>query len=163
MKNLQSIKESWKEALNSYFWVNELKYFCNNFFRPWRLFTDIEFKDDSNIENDPKLIYIASPYSHELEDVRVNNFKLVAKFTAKLVSEGHIVISPIVYGHILLDYQKMPSDWDFWKKFCLTFLNRCDEIIVYQMPGWENSRGISEEIQFAEKNGIKIVYKEFND
>jgi hypothetical protein len=72
-----------------------------------------------------------------------------------------VVISPITYGHTLLEYHEMPSNWDFWKKFCLSFLERCDEMIVYQMPGWENSRGVKEEIEFAKSKGIKITYQEF--
>lgn len=156
--------KSWKESLNSYFWVNELKYFYRNFFRPWRIFTDVSFRSLYNDDGSPtsKMIYIASPYSHELDETRINNFKLVAQFSAKLIAEGNIVISPIVYGHVLLDYYEMPSDWDFWKKFCLAFLERCDEIVVYQIPGWEYSRGIKEEIKFAEENGIKITYEKFN-
>ena len=34
-------------------------------------------------------------------------------------------------------------------------------MIVYQMPGWENSRGVKEEIEFAKSKGIKITYQEF--
>lgn len=137
--------------------TKELKYFLSNFFRPWRIFTDFQEKPKS------KLIYIASPYSHELDDVRVSNFRLVSKLAAKMVAEGNIVISPITYGHVLLDYHAMPSDWDFWKNFCLSFLERCDEIIVYQMPGWENSRGILEEIEFSKSKGIKISYRKFEE
>lgn len=153
--NLKSIKESWKRSFISYFLIKELKYFLYNFPRPWRIFTDLQERPKS------KLIYIASPYSHEFDETRINNFKSVSKFAAKLVHDGNVVISPITYGHTLLEYHEMPSNWDFWKSFCLSFLERCDEMIVYQMPGWESSRGVKEEIKFAQSKGIKITYQEF--
>jgi|LakMenEpi03Aug12_release.lakeMendotaPanAssembly.Ray.scaffolds.fasta_scaffold1268224_2 hypothetical protein len=106
------------------------------------------------------IIYLASPYSHPDDSVREENYNKIAKLAAKMVSEGHVVMSPIAYGHNLLPLCKMPSDWLFWKNFCLTFLDKCEEIIVYKMEGWENSTGVKEEIEFAKSKGIKITYKE---
>ena len=54
----------------------------------------------------------------------------------------------------------MPSDWEFWKNFCLSFLEKCDEIMVFKMEGWDKSRGVAEEIKFAEEKGIKVTYKD---
>ncbi len=104
------------------------------------------------------LIYIASPYSHPDDNVRESNFRIVSEFVAKLTAEGLKPISPITYGHTLLGFHDMPSDWQFWQDFCITFLQHCDELWVYQMPGWDRSRGVAEEIEYAEKNGIKIKY-----
>ncbi|NDD98325.1 MAG: DUF1937 family protein, partial [Actinobacteria bacterium] len=46
----------------------------------------------------------------------------------------------------------MDADWETWKSFCLTFLKKSDEIWVYKMDGWNRSRGVAEEIEFAIKN-----------
>jgi hypothetical protein len=110
-----------------------------------------------------KIIYVASPYSHPDDEVRENNFKLVAKLVADLTADGYVCMSPIVYGHTLLNFKEMPSDWEFWKNFCLTFLEKCSEMIVYKMPGWDKSRGVKEEIEFAEKNNIKVLYREYEN
>lgn len=107
-----------------------------------------------------KLIYVASPYSHPVDDVRIENYKIVSNYTAKIVSDGNVAFSPITYGHHLVDFKDMPTDWDFWKNFCLTFLSKCDEMVVLKMPGWEESRGVKEEIEFCKKNKIKINYVE---
>jgi len=107
------------------------------------------------------LIYIASPYSHPTN--RHNNFLEVSKLAAKLCSEGKIAFSPITYGHTLLDFHEMPSDWHFWRDFCLTFLKNADELIVYKMSGWNESRGVLEEIDFALLHNIKISYIELNE
>jgi hypothetical protein len=106
-----------------------------------------------------KLVYLASPYSHPDDTVRHENYLIVTKIAADLVSRGHVVISPITYGHVLLDHAKMPSDWEFWNNFCITLLEKCDKILVCNtMFGWDKSRGVAEEIKYAEENGIEIEY-----
>lgn len=103
-----------------------------------------------------KLIYIASPYTNASPTIVHENFVEVSKFAAKLCSKGYIAFSPITYGHTLLEYNDMPSDWSFWKNFCLSFLQRSDELWVLMLPGWEISRGVQEEINYAKENNIPV-------
>lgn len=107
-----------------------------------------------------KLIYLASPYSHPLEKVREMNYEIVSEIAAKMVAEGNVVLSPISYGHNLLNFCEMPSDWDFWYNFCVTFLLKCDELIVVKIAGWDVSRGVLEEIEIAKNHNIKISFIE---
>ena len=86
------------------------------------------------------LIFISSPYNHSDPNKIEENYNKVLKLVAKLTSEGHVVISPIVYGHIIVTHDKtIGSSWDYWKKFCVTFLRKCDELYVYCIPGWHIS------------------------
>ena len=85
----------------------------------------------------------------------------VAKFAAELCANGKVSISPIVYGHTLASLKEMRTDWEFWMDFCFSLLSKCDEMIVYQMDGWEKSRGVLAEIEFAKENGIPVSYKPF--
>jgi hypothetical protein len=110
-----------------------------------------------------KMIFISSPYTHWSDNIVNDNYLKVAKLASKLCSEGQVAISPIVYGHNLLKIRTFPSNWEFWKNFCLTLLSKCDEMIVYKMEGWDKSRGVAEEIKFAELNNITITYVEYND
>jgi hypothetical protein len=107
-----------------------------------------------------KVIYIASPYSHFDEEMRENNYRKVSEIASKMIAMGNVAISPIAYGHPLLQFTEMPGDWEFWKNFCLSILAKCDEMIVCKMKGWEESRGIAEEIQFAKENNIPVEYLE---
>lgn len=109
-----------------------------------------------------KVIYIASPYTNPDSEVIIENYRKVAKFSAELCSQGITAISPIVYGHTLLDFKEMPKDWEFWKNFCLSILNRCDELWVYKMDGWDKSFGIKGEIEYAVDMGIPVKYVEFD-
>jgi hypothetical protein len=106
------------------------------------------------------IIYIASPYSHTDKSVREDRFEQISKITAQLNAEGIVAFSPITYGHTLLNYEDLPTNWSFWQNFCLSFLQHCDELWVYKMEGWEESKGIQEEIKFAKKKGIPIKYVE---
>lgn len=118
---------------------------------------------DSKIDKvlERKIVFISSPYSHPDDQVRENNFRIVSKLAAELNSQGIVAVSPITYGHTLLNFKDMPTDWQFWKEFCLTFLEKSSEVIVYKMPGWENSIGIKEEIEFAKSRNIPVKYLEY--
>lgn len=108
------------------------------------------------------MVYVASPYNNSNPYIVEQNFKHVTEFVANLCSQGITAFSPITYGHTLINHHELPSDWDYWENFCFSFLKRCDKMIVYMMPGWETSRGVQEEIKFADKNKIKIVFEKFN-
>jgi len=109
------------------------------------------------------LIYVASPYTHADESIREENFRRVSRYVSHLVSKGNVAISPITYGHTLLNYEKMPSDWQFWMNFCLSLLVKCDRMIVYMMPGWENSKGVQDEISFARDHNIPVDFAAYMD
>lgn len=104
------------------------------------------------------MIYIASPYSHPDENIRINRFKKVSLYVADLVSKGYLAISPITYGHTLLDYKEMPTDFEFWENFCIGLLSKSDVMYVYKLDGWDTSKGVLNEIKYAENNNIPIVY-----
>jgi hypothetical protein len=105
--------------------------------------------------------YLASPYSNPDTAVMEENFKKISKIAAKLTSAGEIVFSPITYGHTLVQFHQMPTDWEFWKRFCFELLIKCDKMIVCKMEGWDKSRGVAEEISIARDHGIPIEYLEY--
>ena len=104
------------------------------------------------------MIYIASPYTHEVPAIVEARFQQVTKYAAGLVKQGKTAISPITYGHTLLGFEDMPTDWLFWRSFCLQILLRCTEVHVLMLPGWDESRGIAAELEIAMLASIPIVY-----
>jgi len=132
-------------------------------------FTTTEL-DEGNLrtihENYNKLnhvIYVGSPYSNSDDSIRIKNFEIVSRYTAKLIAAGHTVFSPISYGHTMLDFCDMPTDFNFWNNFCLAFLSKCDELIVLMIPGWEKSIGLTAEINYCNVNNIPITYISVDD
>ena len=105
-----------------------------------------------------KIIYFASPYSSTDIELVESRFQASCKIVSILVSKGYIVFSPIIYGHTLVSYHEMSSDWDFWKNFCQSFLVKCDEMIVYKLENWDISKGVLSEIELAEQLNIPITY-----
>ena len=55
----------------------------------------------------------------------------------------------------------MPTNFEFWSDFCLTFLSKCSEMHVLKMDGWEISNGIDQEEQFCSVNNIPIKYIDY--
>ncbi len=108
-----------------------------------------------------KIIYIASPYSHEDKHVRELRYLQVTDYCAKQVAAGNIVFSPITYGHVLSEHADLPTDFTFWKNFCLTFLGNCEEMHIIRLDGWEESNGIREEIQYCILSEIPIKYIDY--
>lgn len=112
-----------------------------------------------------KFIYIASPYSHSKEEIRDERVKAVEKFVAKLqcdYAHEHVIFSPIVHsGHVS---KHMPHDswyqsFDFWiKEIDDYFLELADEIWIFQYEGWDVSRGVLYEINYAEEKSIPVRY-----
>jgi hypothetical protein len=108
-----------------------------------------------------KIIYLASPYSHEDKHIRELRYLQVTEYTAKQVALGNIVFSPISYGHILSEFKDLPTDFKFWENFCFTFLSKCDEMHVLKMDGWDISNGIDMEEQYCTINNILIKYIDY--
>lgn len=107
-----------------------------------------------------KLVYLASPYSNPDNEIREDNYIVVSNIAANMIANGDVVFSPISYGHNLLEFKDMPTDWEFWFNFCVTFLLKCDKLVVCKMRNWENSVGVKEEIEIAINNGIPVEYIE---
>jgi len=104
------------------------------------------------------IIYIAVPYSDKDKEVVEKRYKDTCNYVAKVVAEGNVAFSAIVYGHTLLKYHEMPNDWEFWENFCNSFLLKSDELHVYMLDGWENSVGLNREIELAKQYNIPITY-----
>ena len=102
----------------------------------------------------PTLIYLASPYAHDSAIVREARLDAVRYVCGKLVNEGKIVLSPMVYtGELALRGYHPPQGWYAWD---LQFLARADELLVLQLPGWEESKGVLVEIAAAQARNIPV-------
>jgi hypothetical protein len=108
------------------------------------------------------LIYLAQPYSHPDERVRALRTELGFVMTARLMNSGYTVFSPIVHTHLLESRlrRELAEDHDFWMKQDIAILRHCAELVVLTLPGWEESKGVAEEIAVAQACGIPITYME---
>lgn len=91
------------------------------------------------------MIYLASPYSAAPEAL----YLVALRATARLIAEGHIIFSPIVHRHHLAQAAALPIDFLFWKRYNFGMLRNASEFWVLTLPGWDTSRGVAGEIEFA--------------
>ena len=108
-----------------------------------------------------KIIYLAAPYSHEDKHIRELRYLQITEVTARLIKEGNIVFSPITYGHILSEMEDLPTTFEFWEKFCLAFLEKCDEMYVLTLDGYSTSKGVSMELKYCDENKIPVKYIDY--
>ena len=106
------------------------------------------------------IIYLVLPYTHknkEVEDFRA----LFSDFVlAELSRQGHTVIAPVSMCHHAARRFGLPTDWKFWEKVDSEILKVCDKLMVVQLPGWEESVGVTAEVKLAKEMEKEIVYAE---
>ena len=106
-------------------------------------------------------VYVACPYTDKDPVVREFRFKQVSKFAAELMSQGHLVFSPISHSHQICVEAELPVTFEFWQELDNSFLEWADVMVVYQMPGWKCSKGILEETKIMKFMGKPVEYEEY--
>lgn len=104
------------------------------------------------------MIFVAIPYYHLDKDIIKFRTSIIAKYCGGLLRDGIIPMSPICFGTTVLDYCNLPSDFSFWDKLSIAYLNSAKEMHVLCVDGWVDSRGVNEEIIHAKELGIPIKY-----
>lgn len=111
------------------------------------------------------LIYLASPYSSGRELTLEESYKEAEIALAYLIRQSFNVWSPIVQCHHMARAQDLPKDAGFWKSYNLAFIERCDEIWVLCIPGWNQSEGVRDEMNTARglNKTLRLVTKNSSD
>lgn len=106
-----------------------------------------------------KIIYLAGPYSHPMESVRIERFERLSRFAGLMLANGFWVYSPISHSHpIAMECPELGLSWDAWRTLDLAMLARCDAMWVLMLPGWKESSGVSAEIESATAAQIPVAY-----
>jgi hypothetical protein len=104
------------------------------------------------------MIYLAIPYSHPDPDVRENRFLIANRVAAMLFKSGEHVFSPISHSHPIKMAGELPGGFDFWEKYDRCMIEMCKELLVVQCDGWEESVGVTAEIEIARSLGIPVRF-----
>ena len=113
-------------------------------------------KQEALFEAEYDLIYVASPYSHQNKEVESVRYGQVADFVQRHLKEGRLVYSPIVYAHALALRHALPTSAEWWWLFNKRMVEKCDRMWVLCLNGWENSRGVRDEIEYAKIIGKPV-------
>lgn len=106
-----------------------------------------------------KEIYIASPYSHPSKLIMYERCHQITCIGARLTKiYGYAFILPILTSVQLQQVEDFDHTFNQWRTIDLTFIMRVDEVWVVMLPGWEESIGVTAEIDFAIKNNIPVKF-----
>jgi hypothetical protein len=102
------------------------------------------------------LVYLSAPYSHKDPSVRESRFRLINEAASVLILEGLHIFSPISHSHSIEMAGMLPTDFAFWSSFDTAMLSVCGAMIVFQLPGWEESVGVKGEMDIACRLGLPV-------
>ena len=105
-----------------------------------------------------KKIYLACPYTHNSALVKEHRFKFANHIAAQLMKAGNIVFSPISHSHPIATQCGLDMGLEFWMAQDLSFIQWCDELVVLTIKGWEESKGVTREIEIASYMKKEIRY-----
>ncbi len=103
-------------------------------------------------------IYLASPYSHDDEAVRLKRHEDVCKVAARLMHEGTPVFSPIAHSCAVEKHFKAPEGFAFWMNQDIPILVCASKMVVLCLDGWRESRGVTRELEIARQFHIPVEY-----
>lgn len=105
------------------------------------------------------LVFVCSPLRGDrpYTTAKFNkNLRNAAEYSASVVKEGHIPITPHLYFNSFLDDHK-PEDRKRGTEMARELLEHCDEVWVFADNGI--SEGMKAEINLASESGKTVRYK----
>ena len=100
--------------------------------------------------------YLASPYSDSDPAVMEQRFLMTEQALNFLLRRKIWTYSPIVHCHALALKYNLPKDAAYWRDFDRTMIRASSGLILLKLAGWEISKGMAEEIAYAEELGLPI-------
>jgi hypothetical protein len=104
------------------------------------------------------VIYLASPYSHSNKQIEQLRYEAVSKVCARLARSGAHVYSPIAHWHPIAISYRMPTNHLYYKDMNKEMITLSSGVWILMLPEWNESKGVQEEIKFAQSIGRKVTY-----
>lgn len=104
----------------------------------------------------PKLSYLSAPFSHPDPTIQQARYEEITAAAGHLIKAGTYVYSPLTHN-IPIKNLGIITTWEEWKPLDFAMIDQCDQLIIYQMEGWETSRGVQEEVAYAKEKNIPII------
>jgi hypothetical protein len=77
-------------------------------------------------------------------------FRWATLAAATLIKRGSVVYSPITMTHpldLVLSGRSETLGSDYWVRFDEAFMEKCAQMVVLQIDGWDRSSGVRREIE----------------
>lgn len=103
--------------------------------------------------------YLATPYTHPERAVMVRRAETAHELSGLLQAKYDVVAwSPIAYYHAIALRHGMRTDHEYWLEIDAAYIRAFRRVMVAQMQGWRESRGVQWEIEFAKREGLPLEY-----
>jgi len=108
------------------------------------------------------LIYLAVPYLDGgiVTPTTLDRVKAVSAVAGSLIKEGFNVFSPISQGHAIAEVCDLPRDNEYWWTYNRNMINCSQMVMVLKMPGWKESKGVAQEMDYAKSVGTPVVLRD---
>jgi hypothetical protein len=103
-------------------------------------------------------LYLASPYTHNSRFVRMWRYEAVRDFGAFLASNRFWFFGPIMHSYDMSQNHQLPHNFEFWRDWNHAMIDASQGVIVFQIDGWDTSRGVTDEVEYAKKIGKPVIY-----
>lgn len=103
-----------------------------------------------------QLVYLASPYSGD-DALIEQRYEEAVRVTGALAKKGIVVYSPICHNHVLCQKQGLARSWARWSEFDKRMIDACTELWALKIAGWEDSIGVSDEIEYTKLQGKRVA------
>ncbi len=104
--------------------------------------------------------YLCSPYSVIGEDdpaIREQRFMEAVLATGWAHRQGIMMYSPIAHTHPIATHCKLPTGFDFWRRYDEAGILACRQVYLLVIPGWNDSKGILHEMALAVKHKKSVL------
>lgn len=105
-------------------------------------------------------VYLASPFTHPDSQVRRERYIKACAHAARLMLDGQAVFAPIPHSYSIEDHFPQLEGFDFWMHQDLPILHHAAKLIVLKLDGWDKSKGVAREMEYAKENGIPVEFME---
>lgn len=105
------------------------------------------------------MLYLAGPYTDDDREVMDLRFVLLSQIGLHYMNEGQAIMSPITHGHMLEHQGVSTIKYPQWIAHGLWALQNSRGMVVCELPGWEDSKGVQIEIEYAKV--FDIEYENF--
>ena len=104
------------------------------------------------------MIYAASPYTHQREIVRKFRCAIMQEMAADKILQGIPFYSPIAYTAPIVDFDN--PGFEKYRLFDEAMIRTSSKIVVVQIPGWEYSNGVKNEMEYAKTLNKPIEFEQ---
>lgn len=107
------------------------------------------------------MVYVASPYSHYLPAVREARYLAVRNYVHQEIIKGRCLFSPILYAHRMAGELGVPTTAADWWTFNRQMIRSSSRMEVLTLDGWNESVGVTQELEEAARSLIPITLVEY--